>query len=171
MNLAILKKKNIISLCLFFLSCSVTLNGCADTSIVPPIPEVNPLLTHRWIALGVTILLGLIQLIVISNKSTQVATALLENNAKAILALPLSWTILGQWVYIVANWIFSIWNPLISILGFLNGYQGNVSLCLTWIVVLGFVFPVSVLFYWAVLPTLVGLLLHIFVLIWILRDT
>ncbi|MFN5854650.1 MAG: hypothetical protein ACK456_01910 [Pseudanabaenaceae cyanobacterium] len=163
-------RRKVTSFYLFLLGCSVTLHGCADTSIVPPVPETNPLLTHRWIALGAAILLGVIQLIILSSKSTQLASALFEYNAKTILTLPLSWTIIGQWFYIVIDWIFSLWNPLISIIGFLNGYKGNISLCLIWIVLLGFVFPSSVLFYWAVLPTLLGLLIHMFILSWVLRN-
>lgn len=153
---------------------SFFLHGCTNISVVEPISDSDPLLIHRWFTLGAAFIFGFIQLTILSNRNIQPLEVDAENKATTLLGFTLIWTILGlsqlmwtglgQWTYLFMNWLFSLWNPLVCILGLLNGIGGNIGLCVAWIILLGFIFPVANLFYWTVLPTLLGLLINLFVL-------
>jgi hypothetical protein len=111
--------------------------------------------------------LGFIQLgiLLIKNpQAPQVGEAWFQQNIPSVIAIPLIWSKLGEWGYMISNWLFNLWNPLVLILGFFNGVLGNVGLALSWIVLFGFVFPSPDLFAWAVLPTLAGLIVNLFLL-------
>lgn len=161
----ITSQRKFIFLCLFCISVSVVISGCAaNTSIVEPISESDALLTQRWLALGATIVLGFIQLGILAAKNPQSARIWAKPNISSIMIIPLIWTKIGEWGYMISNWLFKLWNPLVLILGFLNGISGNTGLALYWIVLFGFVFPSPDLFAWAVLPILAGLIVNIFLL-------
>ncbi len=153
---------------------SFSLHGCINIPVVASIFEDDPLLIHRWFALGTALSFGFAQFTILTNRNIQPLEVHAENKATTFLGFTLIWTILGlsqliwtglgQWAYLFMTWLFSLWNPLVCILGLLNGVGGNFGLCIAWIMLLGFIFPVSNLFYWTVLPTLVGLLINLFVL-------
>ena len=153
---------------------SLALQGCTNIPVVTPISDSDPLLIHRWFALGAAFIFGFAQLTILTNRNVQPLEVHAENKATTLMGLTLIWTILGlsqlmwtglgQWTYLFMDWLFSLWNPLVCILGLLNGIGGNIGLCVAWIILLGFIFPVATLFYWTVLPTLAGLLINLFVL-------
>jgi len=157
---------------LFFVS--LALHGCAANLVVLPISEGDHLLIHRWVALGAAFIFSFAQLTILINRNFHPAAAHAENRATTILGITLIWTIfglsqlmwtgLGQWTYMLINWLFYLWNPLISIIGFVNGIGGNIGLCVAQILLLGFIFPVATLFYWTVLPTIAGLVLNLLIL-------
>ncbi len=157
---------------LFFFS--LILHGCTNVPVVAAISESDPLLIHRWFALGYAFVFGFAQLTILSNRNIQPLEVHAENKATTLMGLTLTWTILGlsqlmwtglgQWTYMFMNWLFLLWNPLVCILGLLNGIGGNIGLCVAWIILLGFIFPVSTLFYWTVLPTFAGLFVNLLIL-------
>ncbi len=153
---------------------SLTLHGCTNIPVIPPISDSDPIFIHRWFALGAAFIFGFAQLTILSNRNIQPLEVDAENKATTLMGLTLIWTILGlsqlmwtglgQLTYMFTNWLFLLWNPLVSILGFFNGIVGNIGLCVALILLLGFIFPASTLFYWTVLPTFVGLFVNLLIL-------
>lgn len=143
---------------LFALSLSLTLTGCADTSIAPPVAESNPLFLHRWLALVGVIFLGLVNVGLVTSGDAELAGEWFgEQTVTAVISGVIMMTKLGELWFMFLQWLFGLWNPILAILGFLNGFVCNLGAAIIWIVLLGFIFPTPELFYWGVLPTLGGM--------------
>ena len=143
---------------LFSLSLSLTLSGCADTSIAPNIAESNPLFLHRWLALVGVIFLGIVNAGLATSGNAELAGEWFgEQTITALFSGVLMMTKLGELWFMFLQWLFGLWNPILAILGFFNGFVCNLGAAVIWIILLGFIFPTPDLFYWGVLPTLGGM--------------
>lgn len=155
-------QKRFVILCSFLVGLTYTLNGCANTDIVVPPSIDNPLMTHRWLSIAGVILFSFIQAGIIATLSPQAANNWVEQTMPGLIfGIPLLWTKIGEWTYIFFNWLFTLWNPFISLFGFLNGFSGNLPGILTGIVLFGFIFPSPTIFYPWVLSMGVGMAIHL----------
>lgn len=135
-------------------------SGCANTSIANPPPVADPFYTYRWLALGAGVLLSFIQVGMIGSVNEDAGAQIAGQIIGSLVGIPLQWTIIGEWIFRLLQWISSIWLPIIGILFFVNGFLGNTAAILISTVLVGFVFPSPQLFYWIVIPLVLGVITH-----------
>jgi len=147
---------------------ALTMSACAaDPSIAPTLAETDPFLVHRWQALGASVVLGFLQLILVvfisnGNPSEEFIP---RSVVGGLFFGPLGFSKLGEWWYYLVQSVGNFWSPLIQSWGVITGLSGSTSAIIFQITVFGFVLTNPSLFYLIIPPSLVGLVIHLILLI------
>lgn len=151
------------------------LSSCANLGVATPLPPTDPFMTRRWLFLAIALLILIAEMILQwrwrMNKVGVYADRFIDTIPPSwistfvglLIGIPLLWTKLGEWGYLIALFLFARVPPIMIVIAFLNGLVNGTIWLVLIVINVGFVFPTPALFYALVIPCIVGLAVRIFV--------